>query len=173
MALNSRQLAHFALLLLAISATGCTSLKLPNFAFRGNATEYQGVQPGFESHAAISEQVYHSVRQARAENGVVLQVADDSMPCRVMPLPPGDKTVYVSDLLEQTGLLKKLDAVEATLFRHSSESIGGIKMEVTMSKNGRSVRPESDYALHPGDRLKVKKAPNPALQALVNAALGL
>ncbi len=104
---------------------------------------------------------------------MVLQVIGDDVPARVLPLPPGTHSVYVSELLTQTGVLKKLDNVDATLFRSSTDSIGGIPMEVNMSKDGKSVRPESDYSLQAGDRLMVSKATNPAAQAMFNAMLGL
>jgi hypothetical protein len=45
-------------------------------------------------------------------------------------------------------------------------------MQVEMSDDCGTVRPESDYALQPGDRLKVWKVPNPAMGKLYNAFLG-
>ncbi len=45
-------------------------------------------------------------------------------------------------------------------------------MEVKMDKEGRVVRPESDYSLQPGDRVMVSKAASPAMQVLVKAMIG-
>jgi hypothetical protein len=147
-------------------------MQLPRFPFGQSSPDFRAIGTGVDLNASVSEQVYHSVRQARAENGIVLQVVGDSNQSRILPLPPENKAVYVSDLLEQTGVRKQLDAVQATLYRYSTGSIGGIKMAVKMSKDGRTVRPESDYALQAGDRLQVQQAPNPALQSLLNATLG-
>ena len=157
-----------------LSCQGCTNLKLPKTAFSVHSRAYQGVDSSYDGgQTYASEQVYQAVRQARAENGVVLQVIGDDVAARVLPLPPGTHSVYVSELLTQTGVLKKLVNVDATLFRSSTDSIGGIPMEVNMSKDGKSVRPESDYSLQAGDRLMVSKATNPAAQAMFNALLGL
>ncbi len=166
----------FSCILTTVLGTGCTSLKLPNNAFsKPSSPEYQGggIDSGFELDQSSGEQTYHSVRQARAQNAIVLQVAGDSTPARVLPLPPGQKSVFVSDLLKQTGVQKKLGSVKATLFRYSTDTIGGQPMEVKMAPDGRSVRPVSDYALHAGDRLRVSKAASPAMKGLVNMVLGI
>ena len=156
-----------------LSAQGCTNVKLPKTAFSKHNRQYQGVDSSYDGgQTYASEQVYQAVRQAKAENGVVLQVIGDDSPARVLPLPPGTRSVYVSELLSQTGVQEKLDNIEATLFRSSTDSIGGIPMEVKMSDDGEFVRPESDYSLQAGDRLMVSKAANPAMQALFNAVLG-
>ena len=107
---------------------------------------------------SVAEQVYHGTKQARAKNGVVLQIVGDETPIRVLPMPEGGQSVYVSQLLTQSGVVQQLGSVEATLFRHSTHSIGGVPMECKMTTDGRTVRPESDYALQPGDRLRVAKA---------------
>ena len=65
---------------------------------------------------AVQEKAYYAVRQAKAENGVVLEVIGDAIPARTLPLPSGEQTVYVSDLLEETGVMDKLDTVAATLY---------------------------------------------------------
>jgi hypothetical protein len=157
-----------------LSAQGCTTIDFPTTAFSKHSREYQGVDSSYDGgQTYASEQVYQAVRQAKAENGVVLQVIGDDVPARVLPLPPGTHSVYVSELLSQTGTQEKLGNVEATLFRSSTDSIGGIPMDVKMSKDGQSVRPESDYSLQAGDRLMVAKGANPAVQALFNAMLGL
>ncbi len=157
-----------------VLGSGCTALNLPASAFsKPSSPEYQGLDPGFGLDSTSGEQTYHGVRQARAQNAIVLQVEGDSTPVRVLPLPPGQKSVFVSDLLKQTGVQKKLGSLEATLFRFSQDSIGGVPMVVKMAPDGRSVRPVSDYALHAGDRLRVSKAASPAMKGLVNMVLGI
>jgi hypothetical protein len=162
------------LALAALTATGCTSVKLPSHPFtKGGSDPYLGIESGYSSDLAVSEEVYHSVRRARAENGIVLQVVGDSSPSRVMPLPPAGKTVYLSQLLDETGVQESLGEIEATLYRHSSDSIGGIPMVVKMSQDQTRVRPECDYALQAGDRIRVEQAPDPGMQRMVNALFGL
>lgn len=161
----------------AVAATGCTAWdihEMPAMPFisKPSAT-YRPVGMTMNLQATDPAEIYHAVAQARAENGVVLQVVDDDEePVRVLPLPPGQRAVYVSELLEQTGVLAQLKTVEATLFRHSTDSIGGIPMVVKMNEGGRKVKPECDYALQAGDRLKVKKF-NLAAHSVLTSMLGL
>jgi hypothetical protein len=169
-----QNLTLLGLATITLCATGCTSITMPKTVFSKHSREYQGIDGAFDGgQTSISEKVHLAVRQAKAENGVVLQVVGDDNPARVLPLPPGRQSVYVSELLTQTGVQQKLENVHATLYRHSTDSIGGIPMEVKMSKDGDSVRPESDYSLQSGERLMASKAPHPAMQSLVHAILGL
>lgn len=153
--------------------TGCTTLKLSSSSFSFGKEESNYKVGELQLEPSASEKVYRAVQQSRSQNAIVLQILGDSSPVRVLPLPPGESSVFVSDLLKQSGVTKKLGSIEATLFRNSSEAIGGIPMEVKMGPDGRSVRPESDYALRAGDRLRVQEAPSPAMKSLVNALLGL
>jgi hypothetical protein len=167
-------LISFAVIL--ATATGCTSLQVPELPgmpfVNQESDEYRLIDTSLPMQRSDPEQIYHSVRQARAENGIVLQVVQDKTPVRVLPLPPGQQSVYVSDLLQQSGVQQKLKTIQATLYRHSTDSIGGIPMEVKMSRDGRTIKPESDYALQAGDRLKVQKY-NPTMELLFSSILGL
>ena len=130
----------------------------------------EGMPPA--ASGSVAEMVYYGTQRAKAQNGIVLHLVGDSTPIRVLPMPEGGQSVYVSQLLKQTGVIQKLGSVEATLFRHSSHSIGGVPMECKMSKDGQHVRPESDYALQSGDRLRVTKANALLGMNLVDMALG-
>ena len=156
--------------------SGCSGLRLPSTAsMSGNPLLGGSLLPKKESATfvgpegslmspgmpmdqnSVAQMVYQGTRQAKANGGIVLQVVGDETPIRVLPLPQDGRSVYVSQLLEQSGVKKQLGSVRATLFRHATGSIGGMPMECKMTKNGESVRPESDYALQPGDRLRVEK----------------
>lgn len=153
--------------------TGCTSFEVPGTAFyRPSNPDYLSMNSSLDLDHSVQEKAYYAVRQAKAENGVVLEVAGDSNPARMMPLPGAGQTVYVSDLLEETGIIAKLETVGATLYRYTPGTVNGMPMQVRMSDDCRTVRPESDYALQAGDRLRVWKAPNPAMGKLYNAFLG-
>lgn len=174
-----------ALVTLAIGLSGCTSLNLPTLPELPNLpgltsrsyddpnSKYVGLEPGYEADPSLSQQIYNKVRQAKAQNSIVLQVIGDDEPLRILPLPPEQKSVFVSDLLKQTGVQKKLGVMDAVLYRPAPGTISGLRMVVQMSKSKRSVAPESDYALKPGDRLRVEKAPNPNLQKLMDLATGM
>jgi hypothetical protein len=158
-------------------AGGCNALHLPSTAsISGNpllsgsmfpkndqsnyvSPEGMSMSPGMPiATHSVAQLVYQGTKQAKANGGIVLQVVGDEMPVRVLPLPADGQSVYVSQLLTQSGVKKQLGAFNATLFRHSTGSIGGMPMECKMTKDGENVRPESDYALQPGDRLRVEKA---------------
>lgn len=169
------RLGWLSLAVMAAALTGCTNFNLPGFSpfsLREPTPTYVGLQPGFEADPSVSQEIYHKVREARAQNSIVLHVVGDDA-IRVLPLPPGEKSVFVSDLLEQTGVQRKLGALDAMLYRHSPNAIGGIPMEVKMSNDKKSVRAVSDYALQAGDRLRVTKAPHPGLERLIKSTIGL
>jgi hypothetical protein len=158
---------------LIISLTGCSTFEMPNSPFARPANSpYLSMSPSLDVKNGVQEQAYYAVRQAKAENSIVLEVVGDSNPARLMPLPSGGKSVYVSDLITETGVLTKLEAINATLYRYAVGSLNGMPMEVRMSTDRTTVRPESDYALQAGDRLRVSQASNPAVQSLYNAFLG-
>lgn len=165
------RLASILILLGLFLTTGCSSLTVPKTAFSQRKNEPAGAyENGFELDPAAAEKVYQAVRAARANHGVVLQVIGDEVPVRNLPLPKDGRSIYVSQLLNETGVMNKLGGVEATLFRHSADTIGGIRMDVKMSKDLKSVRPESDYALQPGDRLRVNRAVASALAQLFDVS---
>ncbi len=138
-------------------------MKVPTFTTPGlfktpdSASPYVPVGDGVVMAGSATADLYQKIRQAKLENAVVLEVLGDDQPIRVLPLPPGGRSVFVSALLKQTGVLEKLGSIDATLFRASTDSIAGIRMEVGMNDDGDQIRPECDYALQPGDRLQVKE----------------
>lgn len=137
--------------------------------------------------ATFTQEAYESVRNAKANNSIVLQILDDDVPIRVLPLPPGGAsgpgcdasmggaappTVYVSTLLQQTGVLRKLGKVQAALYRSAPDSLDGVRMDVVFSPHdAEQVRPESDYALRPGDRLVIGKDNRIGLDSLLDMVL--
>ncbi len=170
-----RPFGLFSVAILAIAMSGCQTLNLPAvFSSEQGSPHYVGLgaEPGFQLEPSRSEEIYHKVRQAHAQNSIVLHIVGDDTPARVLPLPPEQKTVFVSDLLEQTGVRKKLGSVDAILYRYAQGTIGGVRMKVKMSEDKRTVRPESDYALRAGDRLEVVKAKHATLDKLLDLAGG-
>lgn len=164
---------------LAVASSGCAGLQVPELSLKKlpfsppTSPHYQGVESGFDVQADDGEQLYHSVREALNRNAVVLQVVGDTAPVRVLPLPSDGRSVTVSHLLTQTGVSKKLGSHQATLFRPAAGSIAGIPLHIKMADDGHSIRPESDYALRPGDRLRVRKAVSPQLKGMLESLLML
>lgn len=102
-----------------------------------------------------SAEVYQRIRQAKAQNSIVLQVDGDSEPVRILPLPPDGRAVFVSDLIRQTGIQEKLGRMHVTVYRSSPVDFAGAKMDVRFDESGESIRPETDYHLQSGDRIKI------------------
>jgi len=115
-----------------------------------------------------SADVFQRVREAKAQNSIVLQVTGDSSPVRILPLPPDDRSVFVSDLLKQTEIQDKVGPMRVTLYRASDAAPMGIPMEVKFTTRGGSVRPDSDYALKAGDRLRILKDERSAMSGMLN-----
>ncbi len=167
---------HFgAVLFLGLAMTGCSSWRLPSLVPFGSGEPkslYVG-NDGAPLRPSVDSMMYQKVREAKAQNAIVLQIADADEPVRVLPLPGEGKSVFVSDLLNQTGVLQKIGRVDATLYRDAAGMPGGLRMPVKMSPGADQVRPESDYSLRPGDRLVVQKAQNPPLNGLLKSLLNI
>ena len=162
------------LLLLAFMSSvmlcsGCATMKIPPLLPGAGLDADVGV----ELQGSESARAFQQVREAKDQNAIVLHVPGDDEAIRVLPLPQDGQSVFVSDLLRQSGVQKKLRRVAPVLYRASSESINGIRMEVGMTEGGKSVRPESDYALQAGDRLEVREAPPAPLNGIFSSIMGL
>ncbi|MEO9590456.1 hypothetical protein [Rhodopirellula bahusiensis] len=182
---------------LSVVASGCaplqlSALKMPSMK-PPKLSELSGMAPGgtssesrFDtvgsgtalSSGSFTEEVYHKVREAKANSSIVLQIVGDQSPVRVLPLPPASganpqgQSVFVSTLPKQTGVDKRFGRLEAVLYRHSTDSVEGLRMEVQFADHGAGdVRPESDYALRAGDRLVVRESEFGGLSSLVEMAL--
>ncbi len=160
---------------LAMVLTGCSTLRLPAFLPTGGGEPRSLYvdNDGAPLRPSENAMLYQKVREAKAQNSIVLQIAGTDEPLRVLPLPGEGKSVFVSDLLNQTGVLQKIGRIDATLYRDAPGMPGGIRMAVKMNTDCDQVRPESDYSLRPGDRLTVQKARNPPLNGLLQSLLNI
>jgi len=150
----------FGLLVVGLAlTTGCNVFEKKDKSLASGEIPLQG---------SDSAEIFQRIREAKSQNAVVVQVSGDSVPVRVLPLPPDGRSVYVSDLLTQTGIQEKVGSLRATLYRANPQAPSGIPMEVRFDPRGGSVRPDSDYALQPGDRLKVSKAEKPLLGGMLD-----
>lgn len=150
------------------AAPGCQVLGKPGLGKLGGGASADEATP-LRGNASV--EVYQRIREAKSQNSIVLQVAGDSTPIRVLPLPPDGRAVFVSDLLQQTGVLDKLGHVRATLYRNTPQAPSGIPMEVRFDESSGAVRPEADYALQAGDRLKVVKEERSAFGGMFDQLL--
>jgi len=62
----------------------------------------------------------------------------------------------VQNALEESGAVKTARSSEIQLYRVVKGSGRTLKLPVELQSNGRTVKFEHDYALHPGDRLVVR-----------------
>ncbi|MCD0461356.1 hypothetical protein [Roseiconus lacunae] len=171
------------------AAGGCAPLKTPGMKsldlmspstsilspFAKHSPKYRyadgsPAQMNYPADGSMTMETYQKIREAKAQNAVVLQVANDSEPIRVLPLPPGEKTAFVSELLGQTGLLNKLDRIEATVYRPTPNSIEGAKMDIVFVDED-TIDPTTDYSLRPGDRIQVTEVSVTPWESLTNAVL--
>lgn len=140
---------------LTFGAGGCSLL--PN----GNDSEHETL---LRPSGAVDQ--YQAVAKARENNAVVLQVLGAKEPSRIIPLPNDGNTVYVSMLLQQSGVTKEFSAVDATLYRNSTDIMSGVKMGVRFLPKSTQPVPECDYAIQPGDRLEVQEKKISPLDAM-------
>ncbi len=125
----------------------------------------------FALQSSDSADVFKRVREAKAQNSVVVQVVGDSTPVRVLPLPPDERSVFVSDLLKQTGLKESYGPMRVTLYRSNVHAPMGIPMEVKFAARGGDVRPDADYAIQAGDRIRISKDERNAWGEMLNQFL--
>lgn len=145
-----------------LSGSGCSLFRKPSQDVGALSAPLQGSE---------SAAVYQRIREAKSQNSIVLQIAGDSSPIRVLPLPPDGQSVFISDLLRQTGLQDKFGHVRATLYRATPEAPAGVPMEVRFDERSGEIRPEADYALQAGDRLKIAKQEKPAFGGMFDQLL--
>lgn len=184
-------------LLFVSAAPGCSLFSAPSVSM---PSAIENILPGAASSksryvpvghdvtlqsSGFTEDVYQAVRKAKQTNSIVLQVYEDSEALRILPLPSTNQTdtmvgntgttggIFTSTLLKQTGVLKKYGKVQVAVFRPSPSSFDGVRMDVMFAPgSGREIRPESDYALRPGDRIVVRKDDRMSVDSLVDFAMG-
>ena len=109
---------------------------------------------------------FQAVAKAKQNNAVVLHVIGAKEPSRIIPLPNDGTTVYVSMLLNQSGVTKDFGLIDATLHRNGTDIMSGVKMAVRFIPKSKTVVPECDYALQPGDRLEIQEKKISPLEAM-------
>lgn len=185
MSLPTSRFAHLltsgVMLAVLTTTSGCSMFKLPASLPLGSALPFSGTadkteyvsDEGMPLRPSEGAMMYQKVRQAKAQNSIVLEIEGFDEPLRVLPLPAEGQSVFVSDLLKQSGVQQKFKRVDATLYRDSPGMPSGVKMAVKMTPDKEQVRPESDYSLRSGDRLVVRKAAAPQLHGLMHSLLGI
>ena len=124
--------------------------------------------PSMATSESMSMESYAKIQQAEAQNSIVLQIHGDDVPFRVLPLPDDGRSVFVSELLRETGIEKRLGMMNVALFRKAPGAIEGARMAVEFADG--KVVPTTDYSLRPGDRIEVRKtqkSPFRAVRALI------
>lgn len=127
--------------------------------------------PQVSLQGSDSNEAYKRASQAKSQNSLVLQVAGDSQAIRVLPLPPDGRPVFVGDLLKQTGIQEKMGRMLVTVYRPSPTDFAGAKMVVRFDDEGETVRPETDYSLQAGDRVKISKDTTTSMSRFIDQIL--
>ena len=83
---------------------------------------------------------------------VTVEMQADSGENKVVQLPHED-TLLAQTALQKSGAIKKFRRMNVSLVRARPDGRGPHKMEVKYESESQRVRPDSDYALLPGDKL--------------------
>lgn len=160
--MSHTHLLSFLLTAASVSLSGCATLNL------------SPAEEAPETEAALTESpevaMFRAVQMARQNHSIVLQVRGVEKPLRVIPLPEDGATVFMSDLVRQSGLSSKFGSMDITLFRSSEQELDGVKMAVTVDKSGR-VNTGTDYALRAGDRIVIRRGVNTAISGVLDGIL--
>ncbi len=126
---------------------------------------------GVSLEGSSSAEAYKRLKQAKSQNAIVLQIDGDSMPIRILPLPHDGRPVFVSDLLTQTGIQEKMGRVLVTVYRTADDGFSSARMDVKFDGKGDKVRPECDYSLRAGDRIRILEDPSNGFTGLLDQLL--
>ena len=77
----------------------------------------------------------------------------------------------IQDALVDSGLIDRYPQMDILLKRRSADPNKAIPMPATYDRKTRSVKPETNYALHPGDYLIIEKDNTSMIEELVNPIL--
>lgn len=80
-----------------------------------------------------------------------------------------DGPITVQDALERSGATKKFKSMDILVYRVVKESGRGLKMPVEYMTRTKSVTPQTDYAIHPNDRVVVQARTLTAIDKIANS----
>ena len=86
----------------------------------------------------------------------------------------GKRIIWISgvgDLLKQTGIQEKMGRMLVTVYRPSPTDFAGAKMVVRFDDEGETVRPDTDYSLQAGDRVKISKDTTTSMSRFIDQIL--
>ena len=83
-----------------------------------------------------------------------------------------DDSMTIAKALEVSGASQKYRVPEITILRRVEDSGRGLRMDVDYDSKNKRIRPEQNYAIHPGDRVIVRARKSSPLGA-VGKYLGL
>jgi len=79
-----------------------------------------------------------------------------------------DGDLTVQDALDRSGAIDRFRSMDVMVYRVVEKSGQPLKLPVVYSPRKKSVSPEQDYAIHPGDRIIVQSKSNNAIDKLVD-----
>ena len=100
----------------------------------------------------------------------LVEFRDDGRKPILVPIPLTGVT-YVQQALEQTGALKRYRRAKIELYRQLPQG-GGHKLPIEYDRGNDKVPSESDYALHPNDRLVITEDTSTVLDDMLGSLNG-
>ena len=82
-----------------------------------------------------------------------------------------DESLTVQDALQAAGATKKYRRMNVDVYRQVPGKIGGLKMPVEYRTATKTVRPEQNYAIHPGDRIVIRPNTETTIERLVDSVM--
>ncbi len=150
----TRSLYSVAMASLAILASGCSTVGLVD----ADVSKLPG---------EATESVADSGQPAGAQVTIAMQSAGKDREIRKMPLAG---VMRVQEALDEVGATKRFRRMNVRVMRLN----GGQrqKLEVKYDHSNRSVKPEYDYVLHPGDQLVVVEDTTTAFDDMLGSLSG-
>jgi hypothetical protein len=144
-------------LMTAFGASGCAGLSTGELSLLGSA--------GDDAAAAKSDAAAISLPKYSVEI-----YPDAGQPQRVEAALDG--TTFVQGALEKTGATKRFRKMNVFVIRANSDGAGKHRMDVTYDSAKRRVASDTDYALHPGDRIVVVEDTSTFVEKMLGPMLG-
>lgn len=143
--LSNSTLCLFALGICALSSIGCSTM------FQNVSTANTPVDPAVQSAGSFFVEMRPAFGKPVVYEGQL------------------DGPLTVQNALDRSGAIKKFRGMNIGLYRVVKENGRNLKLPVVYNFRSKSVAPEQDYALHPGDRILIDPKSNSPLDQVMDS----
>jgi len=142
------------ILLMLPGASGCTALML-------SPGKLVSADRSPEQASAEPEGPFYTV-----------DIQPENKPAKSYQFPLTEEGVYVNDVLQKSGAVKRFGRVKLELWRPSpAGAVGYIKLDIPYDRKSRAVPNAYNYALYAGDRLLLIEDSSTVLDDILESAL--